>query len=254
MRTLAEQQRQLRLAVQLDRSAPSLLLDGGGLLRIYQQAYTSRLVAALRDNYGLLPRLMGDEAFEALARAYVQDCPSPHPSIRWFGDELVDFMARHEDLVPHPAMLDLARMEWALRAAFDAADAPPLQAAELARLAPEAWATLVFAFQPSLQYLALDWAIEPAWRALQAAGEDDEPALDEPEAHAHVLLVWRPQLDTRWRSASSPLEAQLLAAAMSGSTFGALCALAAAALGEEQAPPAVIAALQQWLAEGLLTA
>ena len=41
-----------------------------------------------------------------------------------------------DPLVPHPSLVDFARMDWALRGAFDAAEAPLLQAAALAALAP----------------------------------------------------------------------------------------------------------------------
>lgn len=212
------------------------------LLRIYQNAYRARLVAALRDNHGVLPRAMGDEAFDALAEAYLQAHPSRRPSIRWFGHRLADFMGAHPDLVPHPAFVDLARMEWAMRAAFDAADAVPMTPAELAALPVDGWPQRVLRFHPSVQVLSLDWHVEPAWRALQG---DDEPELAEPEAGAHRLLVWRPALETRWRSIASALEARLLDAAMRGDDFTALCEMAADAV-------AVVGAIQQWTAEGLL--
>jgi hypothetical protein len=252
--SLALQQQQLRAAIVDHAPAAGLLRtdpEREPLLRIYQQAYTARLLGALRDNFGVLPRAMGDEAFDALGRAYLQAQPSSHPSIRWFGHRLAEFMAEQPDLVPHPAFVDLARMEWALREAFDAAGAPTLSAASLATREPEQWADWVPRFQPSAQVLDLQWRIEPAWRALQAA-EDEEPELEEPEAGEHLLLVWRPQLETRWRSVTDTTEALLLPAAMRGDSFGALCECAAAQVGEAQAAAAAVGVLQQWIAEGLL--
>jgi len=252
--SLAAQQQQLRVAIVGHASAAGLLRSDPNrepLLRIYQHAYTARLLGALRDNFGVLPRAMGDDAFEALGLAYLQAHPSNHPSIRWFGHRLAEFMAQQPDLVPHPAFVDLARMEWALRAAFDAADAPGLSAASLAARAPARWAGWVPRFQPSAQLLSLQWRVEPAWRALQAA-EGDEPELEEPTAGEHLLLVWRPQLETRWRSVTDATEALLLPAAMNGDSFGALCERAAAQVGEEGAAAAAVGALQQWISEGLL--
>lgn len=254
MNTLARQQQQLRDAVACGAAPGDLLqprASGDPLLRIYQHAYRARLVAALRDNFGVLPRAMGDEAFDELALAYLQAHPSRHPSIRWFGDRLPAFMAERDDLVPHPAFVDLARMEWALRNAFDAADAPALSAAGLATRAPEQWPGWVLRFQPSAQLLALRWRVEPAWRALQSAADDGLP---EPEPGEHTLLVWRPQLETRWRSVTNDIEAVLLPAAMQGQDFSALCERAAQQVGDEQAAAAVVGVLQQWLGEGLLAA
>lgn len=225
----------------------------GSLLRIYRHAYLSRLTGTLRDNYGVLPQVMGDEAFDALAAAYVQAQPSQHPSIRWFGHRLADFMAGREDLVPHPALVDLARMEWALRGAFDAADAPLLSASSLSGVPAEAWGDLVLEFHPSVQLLPMQWGIEPLWRALQGVEPGEEPELPEPQAADHLLLVWRPTLDTLWRSASDATEADLLQAALAGEAFGPLCERAARHVGEEQAAAAAVGALQQWLAEGLLS-
>ncbi len=246
--TLTEQQRALAQAI--IANAPALGVSGR--IETYRHAYTSRLVAALHDNFGVLPNVLGDDAFEALALAYLAAHPSRQPSIRWFGDGLIDFMAAHDDLVPHPALTDLARMEWALRGAFDAADATPFDMGELSSLAPEDWSRLVFEPLPCVQLLSMGWAVEPVWRALQAVAADDAPELPAPEAHAHTLLVWRPLLDPRWRVLGA-LDAELLQTALQGETFGTLCALAAAEVGDDMAAAHAAAALRSWLADGLFS-
>lgn len=259
MTTLIQLQHQMRCAIAGEPEAAYGVLrarGGGSLLRVYRHAYRARLVAALRDNFGVLPRAMGDEAFDALAAAYIDSHPSRHPSIRWLGDQLAEFMAAHEDLVPHPAFIDLARMEWALRGAFDGPDAPVQQREALAELPADAWPSLVLRLHPTVQMLQLDWAVEPAWKALQDddGGDSDEPELPEPQALPHTLLVWRPLLDTRWRSAESALEVVLLDAVARGEPFAVLCDRAAQAVGDEAAATSVVTALQQWVAEGLLAA
>jgi Putative DNA-binding domain len=256
MNALAEQQRALKHAIvgAPDDAADLLRTDAGRepLLRIYRNAYTVRLIGALRDNFGVLPLVLGDEAFDALALAYIEAHPSQRPSIRWFGDRLPEFMTAHDDLVPHPAMTDLARMEWALRAAFDAADASPIDAAALAGVPGDAWPSLVFEPLPSVQLLAFGWNVELVWRALKDADPNAAPELPEPLAHEHTLLVWRQGLETRWRSLDSA-GAELLAAALVGKSFGALCRLAAAGVGEAQAPLHAASALRAWLDDGLFS-
>jgi hypothetical protein len=257
MTTLADQQRALQRAVVTRAPDDTLLRSPLGrepLLRIYQHAYTARLAAALRDNFGSLPQVMGDEAFDALALAYIAAHPSRHPSIRWFGDRLPEFMAANDALVPHASLVDLARMEWALRQAFDAADAPELQAAALAAQAPGDWPRLVFDALPSVQLLGLRWAIEPVWRAMQSfdAGAAHEPELPEPVEHEHALLIWRQGLDNRWRSVDA-VQADLLQAMLDGRDFGALCEIAAQQAGVEHAAATAVGALQSWLADGLLS-
>lgn len=252
-----ELQQRLAAAIRDGADASGLLAGDFALgLQAYRHAYRARLVAALADNFTVLARALGDEAFEALGHAYLAACPSQHPSIRWFGDDLAGFMAAAgDDLVPHPSLVDIARMDWALRGAFDAAEAPLLQASALAALGPDDWAGLVLHLQPSVQRVTLAHAIEPAWRVLRAwepESGDAQPELPEPVPHGHVLLAWRQGLDTRWRSVE-PLEAALLAAVQRGDTFAALCETAAVELGDpEAAAPAVIGLLQRWLADGLL--
>ncbi|HUG25625.1 DNA-binding domain-containing protein [Piscinibacter sp.] len=255
MTSLLEQQRQLRRMIVAGDDADSGALlrprpDREPLLRIYRHAYTARLIGALRDNFGVLPHVIGDEAFDALALAYVAAHPSRYPSIRWFGDRLPQFMGERDDLVPHPALIDLARMEWALRHAFDAADATPLAAADLAAVGAEHWPSLVFEPVPSVQLLPMQWAVEPVWRALQSSSDDDLTT-PEPEAHEHALLVWRAGLDNRWRALDTA-QAALLRAMLDGRCLGDLCLLAADQVGEADAAATAVAALQSWLADGLL--
>ena len=260
--TLAAQQMRLKRAIVAD-APPGAVPDTTGLLRaaegrepplrIYRQAYLGRLSAALRDNFGVLPRVLGDEAFDALAFAYIQAHPSAQPSIRWFGHRLPDFMAERDDLVPHPALVDLARMEWALRTAFDAADREPIDLQALVGLAPDAWPLLVFDALPSVQLFELGWSVAPVWRALQDGADDVATDLPEPQPLEHSLLVWRAGFDTRWRSVE-PLPARLLHAALQGQNFGALCAMAASAVGETQAALHAASALRSWLADGLFSA
>lgn len=255
--TTAELQQRLAAAIRDGADADGLLAGDFALgLEAYRHAYRARLVAALTDNFTVLARALGDEAFDALGRAYVDACPSQHPSIRWFGHRLADFMAEAgDDLVPHASLVDFARMDWALRGAFDAAEAPLLDAATLAALDPDAWAGLVLRLQPSVQRVSLAYAIEPAWRVLrewEPDSGDEQPELPEPVAHGHVLLAWRQGLQTKWRSLE-PLEASLLAGVADGEPFALLCERAAGALDDaEAAAPAVVGALQRWLADGLL--
>jgi hypothetical protein len=256
--TLLAQQRCLQRAIVGEPDTAGLLrprTDGSPpLLAVYRHAYRARLVAALADNHTVLQRALGDEAFDALGRAYAEACPSTRPSIRWYGDRLADFMAAREDLVPHPALVDIARMDWALRDAFDAADAAAVDLAALAGLAPEHWAQLRFEPHPSVRLVPLRWAVEGAWRALREhdpASGGDEPQLPAPEPHPHLLLVWRRGLETQWRSLPAA-EAALLQAALEGARFDALCEQAArSARDSAEAASVAAASLQQWLQDGL---
>lgn len=259
--SLREQQQAL-LAAMISPDEPTALPwlqprpDGRPpLLSIYRHAYRARLAGALADNYPVLRRAMGDDAFDALAQGYLAAHPSREPSIRWFGHRLAEFIAQGDTPGVHPALADLARMEWALRSAFDAADAPVLGLDALAALPPDEWATLCLQAHPSVQLLRLQWSVEAGYRTLamvEADGDAPEPDLPEPAAHAHALLVWRQAFDTRWRSLDDE-EAALLHAAIGGASFATLCEQAAEGRDASQAAITAARLLQQWLHDGLFT-
>lgn len=219
-----------------------------GRLHIYRQAYVARLTAALRDNFGVVPRVVGDVGFDTLALAYIAAHPSTHPSIRWFGERLPEFIAAHADLVPHAAVVDLARLEWALRSAFDAADALPLRASDLEEIASEAWPNLVFVPMPGVQLLRMQWNIGPAWRALQGS---EEPELPEPQALDHWVLIWRQGLGPRWRTVDERM-ATLLQHVTGGMAFADLCARTGDTMPDDEAVTFVAGALRSWIEDGLL--
>ncbi len=240
---------------------PGGLLDAASArgLAVYRHAYRARLIAALRDNYLVLVQVMGDEDFDALAGAYVQAQPSTFASIRWYGHALADFMAA-EAALAHPAFIDVARMDWALRGVFDAADDEPLTIESLQQLAAEDWPTLRLQPRASARCLCLDWAVEPAWAALarhaqqrEAGAADEAPELPAPEPLCHRLLAWRPQLETRWRSLEAD-EGALVAAVFDGADWTRLGEIAVAQWGEAEAAMRLVACLQQWVQEGWLGA
>lgn len=249
MRALAEIQAALQQAVRAGEPAPDGLLRGSAQgLGIYQHAYRARLREALADNHPALAQALGDEGFAALATAYLAAHPPTEPSIRWFGHRLAAFMDGWAEL-PHPALADLARLDWALRHAFDAAAQPLLGPPELAALRPEDWAELRLRLQPSVQLLDLHWAVGPAWHALneaRAAGQEAE--LPEPRALAHSLLVWRSGLQPHWRSLAAD-EAAALQALFEEPSLGEWLATQG-----EAALPQAVAWLQAWAAAGLLAA
>jgi hypothetical protein len=248
--SLREQQQRCQQAILDGAPLPGLFANEGcsnGGFGIYLQAYRARLSAALRDNYPVLLRALGDDAFAALASAYIANRPSRFRSIRWFGDALSDFLASSAEHPVHPSLVDLARMDWAMRAAFDAADVEPLTVGDLAELGAADWPQHRFSLLPSLQMLRLDWQVEPIWKALDA---DPLGSCNEPPYGPHLLLVWRPQLDCHWRSAAG-LEAHVLEALATGATFATCCELIAES-GDAEPAPTAVGFLQRWIADGLL--
>jgi hypothetical protein len=135
----------------------------------------------------VLRRLVGEECFSGLARAYGLAHPSDSPDLNRFGASLADFLEEHAPLAGVPYLPDMARLEWLLHRACYAPDAAPLDAARLQALAPQDFEAARFALHPACALFASPWAVAALWLAHQ-----DEAAfpvsLDTP-SHA---LVTRP--------------------------------------------------------------
>ncbi len=248
---LTSLQRSMQDAIRGAGEPPPLAGDGRGL-EAYRYAWRARMHEALRSNYPVLHRVLGDEDFAAIADRYLAAEPSTFRSIRWFGHRLDAHLRADPDSLPHPAVADMARFEWAVCEAFDGPDVVPMAAEALAALAPEAWPALRLGLHPTCRMLDLEWAVAPIWRELAEADDSNHQAAP-PEPLAHTLLVWRRDLQPQWRSVEA-LEAGLLKALASGLDFSALCALAGEAVGDETAAATVVQYVRQWLAEGLLAA
>ena len=93
------------------------------LLDVYRDGYALRLIEVLTIDFPGVLAMAGPEGFDALARAYVANHPSQHPSVRWFGGQLADFLATTAPYDRTPALAEMARFEWALGEAFDSVDA-----------------------------------------------------------------------------------------------------------------------------------
>jgi hypothetical protein len=222
-------------------------------LGIYSNAYRTRLIEALAHNYPALAKLLGEEAFAQLGAAYFDAHPSRFASIRWYGDALPEFIAREGGAADAPLLVDLAHFEWAMAAAFDAADAEPIDASALGGVAAEEWGGLRFAFHPAMRMLALAWNAPQIWQAVtgsQCGAEISRPAAAlSPEPI--VWLLWRQDLRTMFRSLA-PLEARVLDLARRRASFAELCEQAADSLGEEAAPLEVATMLRGWIDAGLV--
>lgn len=231
------------------RAPPDLFAreQAEGGFDVYANAYRIRLTAALRDNYPVLHLALGDDLFGALADAYIAQHPSRFRSIRWFGDRLAGFMDAHPELTPHPSLSDLARMDWALRQSFDAANDDPLEVSDLAGLAAEAWPSQRFRLRAAATLLELRWRVEPIWQALN---KDAAAETAPPESFYHIVLVWRDALECKWRSLNRE-EASGLKALIEGKSFADICENMMAADGT-MTPTAAAMMLRLWVEDGLL--
>ncbi|MEJ1966361.1 MAG: DNA-binding domain-containing protein [Gammaproteobacteria bacterium] len=219
-------------------------------LRIYSDAYYARLTEALQANFPALAEVLGERDFERLAAQYIATHDSRFASIRFYGDELAQFLATEPRYRPLPLLADLARWEWTMAAVFDAADADPVDAGALSAKAPSEWATMRLTFHPSVHVLEFAWNAPQTWKAINdrsarpAASVAREPM---------SWLLWRHDLKEYFRSLNAA-EEDALATALSGETFGEVCAAMRARFREDEAPAVAAGFLRGWIESGMVTA
>jgi hypothetical protein len=154
-------------------------------LNIYRNTYLANLIGALRISYPAVRKLVGDEFFEGMARAYIDVHPAQSAYLNGYGAELGDFIATFPPAASLAYLADVARVEWAVNAALNAQDAPALDPAKLQSLPPDA--DPCFVAHPSVSLVACVYPADEIWRA---AIEEDDAALGAIDlAHGRVFLV-----------------------------------------------------------------
>jgi len=195
----------------------------------------------------MLREAMGDDDFEALAIDYIGQTRSRHSNARWYASNQPEFMTCHPRWRPGECWIDLARLERSLADAFDAADAPQLDAGSLSTIEPEKVSSLRFEFHPSVQLLDLRTDAVDAYAA--AAEKGRRPVARKSREH---VVVWRLNERCRYRALEED-EKLALAEARDGRSFGEICASLAFHKPDGVAQRAANFLLQ-WLNDGLVSA
>jgi len=233
----------------VERIAGGERVDPQRRLRIYFDAYRSRLVEALATDYEALRALMGLQAFTAACRAYVEATPSKFRNVRWYGTALPEFLRLTPPWADQPILHELALFEWTLTLAFDSADATVVRFDELASLPPRSWPALGFVLHPSARVLELR-SNAPALRKATDAGEPLPNAVlsEEPKS----WLIWRKELTAYFRSLSES-ESWALAAVRDGVSFTAVCEGLCRWFSPSEAASQAAALLRQWVDDELIS-
>lgn len=219
------------------------------LFGIYRSAYSSRLAEIVGHDFEQLHAYLGDEAFDAAARAYIAAHPSNQPNARWFSLAFPHFLSVTAPWRNSPELGDLAELERALNNSFDATDGPVLTLDSVARIHPSNWSKLRFVPHPSV--IRLDFRTNAAaiWIALK---ENREPPEAMVSGKLERLLVWRQHLIPKFREMQDD-EAMMWDEATADAPFGALCEMLAFHSEPESAPLRAASLLQGWIASGLVS-
>jgi hypothetical protein len=219
-------------------------------LGAYYNAYRIRLINCLATDFPALQKSLGEEAFEYLVLDYLRLYPSEHPSVRWLGRKMSEFL-QHSSYDNREFLAELAAFEWAQGLCFDAAERDRLvQLEDMAGISAEDWPTMTFEFHPSMRWLDLHWNVPPYWSAQDNAQDLPQPTHDPTPTR---WLMWRKQTSPNWRSLTVD-EAWAIEAARSGASFADLCEGMLEWMGPDAVAMQAAGYLKQWISDEIIVA
>lgn len=149
------------------------------------------LIDALAARFPVCERLVGEEFFGAMARAYVARERPRSPVLLAYGDGLPDFIAGFAPANEVPYLADVARLEAARSGAYHAAEAVPLRIEAIASFRPDELIEARLGLHPSLRLVRSPYPIATIWAAHQGGDHVEPPA----QWEAEDVLVLRPEAD-----------------------------------------------------------
>ncbi|MEL6683050.1 MAG: DNA-binding domain-containing protein, partial [Pseudomonadota bacterium] len=180
----------------LDPQAPipaGLINPGGGTASkrfdVYRNNVAVSLSDALETAFPVVRKLVGDQFFRAMAGIYLRKHPPKSPLMMFYGDAMPQFVARFEPAKSVPYLPDIASLELALRHAYHAADATPVDGQALAALDPEKLMSVKLRIAPAVHIVTSDFPIHAIYRANT---ESDAP---KPVMQAEAVVITRPGFD-----------------------------------------------------------
>jgi hypothetical protein len=194
---------------------------------VHRNNVVAGLVNTLRSRFPATEKIVGDEFFAAMARAFVTEQPPRTPLLAAYGDEFPRFIAAFAPAHELPYLADVAELEAARTRAYHAADAAPVDASAFVTLDPDAAGALRIALHPSTEIIRSPHPLVTIW----AMNSGERPLAAIEDWRGEDALVIRPHLDVEVRLLPPGGAAFLLALAAERS----LAEAAAAALADHSA-------------------
>jgi hypothetical protein len=147
-------------------------------LDIYRNAYRSRLVDCLADDFPALRSLLGAETFATVAERIIRATPPTEATLNRFGRRMVAYLRGHPQATACGRLaLDLARLEWAIIEAIHAPLGPTLEPAAFASIPADGWQHVQLQAAPSLRLIASRWPVDACYRQYLSGADIVAPGL-----------------------------------------------------------------------------
>lgn len=214
-------------------------------LDVYHSAYRLRLCAVLALDFPVLQSALGKAAFETLCLSYLNQHVPHSFTVRYLGTHLADFLVQQAHIENQAALAELARFEWGLNDALDAAWSPPFQMEDLQIIAPEERPQLILRSQASVQLFQFNWSITDYY------SHHSEPMMKLVPAKINCL-IWRQAQEVKYRLCEDD-EATAIRAILAGASIEHIAQLLSEQSDQEQVPQRLADLLSIWINEGLIS-
>ena len=176
------------------RDVPAGLSDAEGRpagkrFSVYRNNVAVSLVEALEAGFPATARLLGEGNFKHIAQGYLRANPPSSPLMMLYGGRFPAYIAQIPSLNKLGYLPDVARLEYAMRQSYHAADATPVAPTALSDLPPEALNSARLQFSAAVKLVMSDWPIH----YIRDKALSPETAV--PSDVAQPVLVTRPEFD-----------------------------------------------------------
>jgi hypothetical protein len=171
--------------------AAAIIVPADGPMRVYRNTVLRACVDALRDNYPIIARLLGEAMFDAVAAEHAAQCPPRRPVLALYGARFPDWLEVQPWVRELPYIPDVARIERLHIESLFACDEGPIGMDQLR--GRRDWQAMKLALHPAARF---EWLTTPApsiWLSQRAEAEGEL----EFEWRAEGVLITRPELEVQ---------------------------------------------------------
>ncbi len=163
---------------------------------VYRNNVVAGLVNALRLQFPIVEKIVGEDFFAAMARIYAITHPPRSPLLMLYGDTFADHIATFEPASALPYLPDVARLEIARSRAYHAADTEPFDPTRLQGLGPRELRHIRVALHPSAQIIRSRHPMVTIWA--MNSGEAELRAIEDEGPEDALVARPRLEVEVRW--------------------------------------------------------
>ena len=166
-----------------DASGLDAAIVGNGVspaqcIQVYRNNTFITLTEALAATYPAIVRLVDRGFFDYAAAQFIPGNLPDRPCLFEYGGGFGDFLAGFDPVADYPFLPDVARLEWAVNAAWNSPARTPLAFEALARAATSAGETLRLSLDAL--YLASGWNVDEIWQANRGGADTEILPISQP--------------------------------------------------------------------------